>query len=372
MKRDISISFAPTPLAERLIALPWPAPTRLHTLLTGGDTLHNHPRAGLPFRVINNYGPTECAVVATSGLVPATTNATGLPTIGRPITNAAIHILGENLQPAGPGEAGEICIGGAGVARGYRNQPELTRQKFVPDPFSDESGARLYRTGDLGQLLARGEVAFRGRIDNQVKIRGFRIELEAIAAVLNEHPAVKQSAAIARDYGASDKRLIAYVVLERSAAATQTILREHVAARLPEQMIPAVFVRLTELPLNVNGKVDRAALPEPDDLNRLAVKPHVAARTATEQRLAELLGPLLQIERVSVEDNFFMLGGHSLLGTQLIARMRAAFGVEVSLRTLFECPTIAALASEVDRLVLRGASRAASTAADNSKMGLGR
>lgn len=371
-KREISIGFAPTPLAERLLALPWPGSTRLRTLLTGGDILHVHPRAGLPFRVINNYGPTECTVVATSGLVPATPKATGLPTIGRPIANAAVHILDENLQPVGSGEAGEICIGGVGVARGYRNQPELTRQKFVPDPFNDETGAHLYRTGDLGQLLAGGEVAFLGRIDNQVKIRGFRIELEAIASVLNEHPAVKQSAVIARDYGASDKRLIAYVVLERSAAVTQTVLREHLAARLPEQMIPAVFVNLAELPLNANGKVDRAGLPEPDDLNRLAVNPYVAARTATEERLSELLAPLLKVERVSVEDNFFMLGGHSLLGTQLIARMRAAFGVEASLRTLFECPTIAALASEVDRLVLRGASRAANSAAENSKMGLGR
>jgi len=372
VKREISISFAPTPLAERLNALPWPAPTRLHTLLTGGDTLHVHPRAGLPFRVINNYGPTECAVVATSGLVPPGPHAAGLPGIGRPIANATIHILDENLQSAASGEAGEICIGGAGVARGYRNQTELTRQKFVPDPFSDESGARLYRTGDLGRLLASGEIAFLGRIDTQVKIRGFRIELEAIAAVLNEHPGVKQSTVIARDYGASDKRLIAYVVLEHSTPATQTVLREHLAARLPEQMIPAVFVSLAELPLNGNGKVDRAGLPEPDELNRLAVKPYVGARTATEQRLAELLAPLLHVERVSVEDNFFMLGGHSLLGTQLIARMRAAFGVEVSLRTLFECPTIAALASEVDRLVLRGASRAASSATDSSKMGLGR
>lgn len=362
--QEITISFAPTPMAERLISLPWPKTTRLRTLLTGGDTLHVRPRASLPFGVINNYGPTECAVVATSGPVAPGDAAGELPTIGRPIANVRIHILDETLQPVALGEAGEICIGGAGVGRGYRNQPELTREKFVRDPFGKTPEARLYRSGDMGRCLASGEIAFLGRMDTQVKIRGFRIEPDAIASLLDQHPGVKQSAVIARDYAAGDKRLIAYVVCDGRARITHAVLREHLAARLPEHMIPAVFVAIDELPLNANGKVDRGALPEPNDTNRLATNPQIGPRTATEQRLTELLAPLLELESVSVEDNFFMLGGHSLLGTQLIARIRAAFGVEVGLRTLFECPTISGLAAEVDRLILRGATRAGQPMSD--------
>lgn len=356
--REATISFVPTPMAEQLISLPWPKSMRLRTLLTGGDTLHVRPRPLLPFRVVNNYGPTECAVVATSGPVAASDDAGELPSIGRPIANVTIHILDETLQPVAAGEAGEICIGGAGVARGYRNQAELTREKFVPDPFSRNAGARLYRSGDLGRRLPNGEIAFLGRIDTQVKIRGFRIELDAIASVLNQLPGVRQSAVVARDYGAGDKRLIAYIVRNAGAPLTHAELREHLAARLPEHMTPAIFVAVDGLPLNANGKVDRAALPEPSDSNRLAANSYIEPRTATEQRLADLLAPLLGVERVSIEDNFFMLGGHSLLGTQLIARMRGAFGIEMGLRTLFECPTVAGLASEVDRLVLKGATRA--------------
>ena len=356
--REATISFVPTPMAEQLISLPWAKSARLRTLLTGGDTLHVRPRTPLPFRVFNNYGPTECAVVATSGPIAANEDAGELPSIGRPIANVTIHILDETLQPVAPGEAGEICIGGAGVARGYRNQAELTREKFVPDPFSRNAGARLYRSGDLGRRLTNGEIAFLGRIDTQVKIRGFRIELDAIASVLNQHSDVRQSAVVARDHSAGDKRLVAYIVRNAGAPLTYAELREHLAARLPEHMIPAVFVAVDGLPLNANGKVDRAALPEPSDSNRLAANSYVEPRTGTEQRLADLLAPLLGVERVSIEDNFFMLGGHSLLGTQLIARMRGAFGIEMGLRTLFECPTVAALASEVDRLVLKGATRA--------------
>ncbi|HTU33191.1 MAG TPA: non-ribosomal peptide synthetase [Candidatus Acidoferrum sp.] len=363
--RAITISFAPTPMAERLMALPWPHLVPLRILLTGGDTLHVRPRSSLPFRVVNNYGPTESTVVATSGPVTPEESADGLPTIGRPIANATIHILDEQLRPANQGEEGEICIGGAGVARGYRNQPKLTHSKFVPDRFSDDMDARLYRTGDLGRLLPNGELAFLGRIDNQVKIRGFRIELDAIASVLDEHPTVKQSAVVARDYEAGDKRLVAYVVGDIGAPMTHSSLRDHLAARLPSHMIPAVFVSMDALPVNSNGKIDRNSLPEPNDSNRLASTPYVAPRTATQQRVTELVAPLLGIERVSVEDNFFMLGGHSLLGTQLIARIRAAFGVELSLRSLFECPTIAALASEVDRLILASVARPGEQASSN-------
>lgn len=366
---EITVSFVPTPMAERLISLPWPHSTRLRTLLTGGDTLHVRPRSSTPFRVINNYGPTECAVVATSGRVSPDAT-TVLPTIGGAISNVTVRILDDQLRPVPLGEEGEICIGGAGVARGYRNQPELTREKFIADPFAQTPGARMYRTGDLGRMLPNGEIAFAGRIDNQVKIRGFRIELDAIASVLDEHPWVNQSTVIARDYEAGDKRLVAYIVTEPGSPVTHAGLRQHLAARLPEHMIPAVFVAMDALPLNSSGKVDRNALPEPNELNRLSANAYVPPRTATEQRLAELLAPLLEVERVSVDHNFFMLGGHSLLGTQLIARMRAAFGVEIGLRTLFDSPTIAALASEVDRLILVAAARTGESSAANRNMAL--
>lgn len=366
--RTITISFAPTPMAERLISLPWPHSTSLHTLLTGGDTLHLRPPAMLPFRVINNYGPTECAVVATSGEVTPEENNNVLPPIGRPIAHVAIHIVDDQLRPVAQGQEGEICIGGSGVARGYRNQPKLTHTKFIPDPFSDDFDARLYRTGDLGRALPNGELAFLGRIDNQVKIRGFRIELDAIASVLDEHPSVRQSVVIARDYAAGDKRLIAYIVCGGPAGITHSSLQEHLSIHLPSHMVPSIFVVLDALPVNSNGKIDRIALPEPSDSNRLAATPFVSPGTATEQRITELLAPLLEIDRVSVEDNFFMLGGHSLLGTQLIARMRAAFGVELSLRALFECPTIAALAAEVDRLVLTASARAGQAASPNLRL----
>lgn len=367
--KEITISFVPTPMAERLISLPWPHSTRLRTLLTGGDTLHVRPRASTPFRVVNNYGPTECTVVATSGRVaPHTVGA--LPTIGSAIKNVAVRILDEKLRPVAAGQEGEICIAGDGVARGYRNQPELTREKFVADPFATTPNARMYRTGDLGRMLPSGEIAFAGRIDNQVKIRGFRIELDAIASVLDEHPWVNQSTVIARDFEAGDKRLVAYIVAEPGSPVTHATLRQHLAARLPEHMIPAVFVAINSLPLNSSGKVDRGALPEPTDSNRLSATAYVPPHTATEQRLAELLVPLLEVERVSVGDNFFMLGGHSLLGTQLIARMRAAFGVEIGLRTLFDAPTIAALALEVDRLILTAAARAGENATATRNLSL--
>jgi amino acid adenylation domain-containing protein len=352
LAQKITVSFVPTPMAEQLMSLSWPTDAKLRILLTGGDTLHAHPSYALPFLLVNNYGPTECTVVATSGALLPRQRPDALPPIGRAIANVDIRILDEGGRPVKAGETGEIFIGGLGVARGYRNQPELTRQRFLADPLSDNPSARLYRTGDLGKFLPNGEIAFLGRIDDQIKVRGFRIEPGAIVAALNQHPAVKQSAAAAREYGPGDKRLVAYVVCEPDAAITHGDLRNHLAARLPEQMIPGVFVKIGALPLNSSGKIDRAALPEPNSSNSFPSDQYLAPRTPTEKRLTEILAALLEVERVSVDDNFFMLGGHSLLGTQLIARISGAFGVELSLRTLFESPSIAALAAEVNRALL--------------------
>ncbi len=350
--QSISISFVPTPLVDRLLGLnlKWPRETALRILLTGGDTLHHYPPPSLPLVLVNNYGPTECTVVATSGLVPPNESPTTLPPIGRPIANTEIHLLDEHLQPVRAGAAGEIYIGGAGVARGYHNRPDLTADRFVPNPFS-RAGGRLYKTGDLARLLPDGQIAFLGRIDDQIKIRGYRIEPNEIVRVLDQHPAIHASVVVAREDTPGERRLVAYVVSDADPGPSHTALRDFLGGFLPEYMIPAAFVRMPTLPLTPHGKVDRAALPEPTPATTLQDSSATKPCTDTEQRVAEIIGELLSLEAIGVEDNFFLLGGHSLLGAQLIVRLHDAFGVEISLRRLFEGPTVAALSAELDRLV---------------------
>jgi amino acid adenylation domain-containing protein len=348
--QKITIGFVPTPLVERLITLKWPRETDLRILLTGGDMLHHYPPAELPFLLVNNYGPTECTVVATSGLVLPDDPPNGPPPIGRGIANTRIHLLDEHLQPVPPGVPGEICIGGAGLARGYHNRPDLTAERFIPDPFAVDSGGRLYRTGDLGRLLPDGQLAFLGRMDDQIKIRGYRIEPSEISSVLNRQPEVRESLVSAREDTPGNKRLVAYVVLDPDSSLTHTELRQFVGRFVPEYMLPAAFVRLDAFPLTPHGKIDRAALPAPDAMNSLQDEVSEGPRTETEQRVAEILGALLDLEEIGLDDNFFMLGGHSLLGAQVITRLREAFGVEMGLRNLFEAPTVAALSTEVQRL----------------------
>jgi amino acid adenylation domain-containing protein len=344
--QSITIGFVPTPIAERLIALPWPMWTSLRTLLTGADTLHRYPPEGLPFTLVNNYGPTECTVVTTSGPVEPEPFGETLPTIGRPIDNVDVLVLDEALRPVPPGAAGELYIGGAGLARGYRGRPDLTAERFVPHP--DEPGARLYRTGDRARLLGDGRVAFLGRVDDQLKIRGYRVEPDEIAAALGAQPGVAACSVVARDDG-GERRLVAYVVPAAGAALGREALATALRGSLPDYMVPATFVTLSALPLTISGKVDRAALPAPDATNTLRDGDVVAPRTEVETELAAIVSSLLGVDEVSVQDNFFLLGGHSLLGTQLIVRVRDVFGVELSLRTLFDAPTIADLAAEIER-----------------------
>ena len=344
--QSITIGFVPTPIAERLIALPWPTWTPLRTLLTGADTLHRYPPEGLPFTLVNNYGPTECTVVTTSGPVEPEPSGETLPAIGRPIDNVDVVVLDEAMRPVAPGAAGELHVGGAGLARGYRGRPDLTAERFVPHP--DEPGARLYRTGDRARLLGDGRVAFLGRVDDQLKIRGYRVEPDEIAAALGAQPGVAACSVVARDDG-GERRLVAYVVPAPGAGVGREALIAALRRSLPDYMMPATFVTLAALPLTISGKVDRAALPAPDATNTLRDGDVVAPRTDVETELAAILSSLLGVDEVSVQDNFFMLGGHSLLGTQLIARVRDAFGVELSLRTLFDAPTIADLAAEIER-----------------------
>jgi amino acid adenylation domain-containing protein len=352
VSEGITISFLPTPLAEQVISLDWPAKTSLRLLLTGADTLHHYPSRKLPFVLVNNYGPTECSVVATSGAVLPDEHPDRLPSIGRPIDNVQLHILNEQMQPVPAGEPGEMYIGGEGLARGYRNRPDLTAERFVRNPFGVYPVQRLYRTGDLGRYLPDGQIEFLGRVDEQIKIRGFRIEPAEIVKVLDEHPGVRASMALAREIAPGDKRLVAYFVPSAKRVPTHTELRKFIASRLPEYMVPSAFVKLCAMPLNSSGKVDRAALPAPTAENTLRDDTFVAARTPVEERLVSMLAPLLGLGKVSVEDNFFLLGGHSLLGTQLIARVRDAFGVELTLRALFDSPKIASLAAQVETLLM--------------------
>ncbi|MEA2692634.1 MAG: hypothetical protein QOJ16_2021, partial [Acidobacteriota bacterium] len=361
-EREITVSFLPTPLAEAVLGEPAlgelataaPESGALRALLTGGDRLHRAPERDPGFGLWNHYGPTESTVVATHGRVEP--GAPGLPAIGRPVDNTRVHLLDPWGQPVPLGVAGEVCLGGLGLARGYWRRPERSAESFVPDPFGESPGGRLYRTGDLARFRAAGDLEFLGRIDGQVKVRGVRIEPGEIEAVLAGHPEVR-AAAVAVSRGAGGERLVAYVAMasgetpgEGGAPAGQE-LRRYLEERLPEAMVPAAFVLLPALPLTPNGKVDRRALarlaPEAGHARAVGTPP----RTATEVLLAGIWSRVLGTERVSAEDDFFALGGHSLLGTQVTSRVREVFGVELPLRRLFQAPTLAALAREIEALV---------------------
>lgn len=323
--RQIQLSFVSTAIAEQLLALPWPNETKLRFLLTGADTLHRFPPGNLPFAFVNNYGPTECTVVATSAIVPP--EGAGIPTIGAPIDHVLVRLVDD-----------EIYLGGAGLARGYRNRPELTNEYFV-----NENGQRWYRTGDLGRLLPNGEISFLGRRDDQIKIRGHRIELNEIAAALKQHSSIRAAVAILREDSPNEKKLVAYVVPSTSFY-DETQLRESLAQRLPDYMLPNAFVWLDELPLTANGKIDRAALPPPG----VNENEFVAPRNDLEKTLAGLIAEVLKIPRLSVQDDIFHLGAHSLLGAQIIARVREVFGADLKLLDVFDAPTVAELAVKIE------------------------
>jgi amino acid adenylation domain-containing protein len=349
----ITISFVPTPMAELLLSLKWPAQTALRTMLTGADTLRRYPPAGLPFQLVNNYGPTECTVVATSGRVFPEDTQNVLPPIGRPIANTQVYILDESGQPLPAGTEGELYIGGAGVVRGYRNRPDLTAKRFVSDPFAAKPGGRMFKTGDIARLLPDGQAVFVRRMDDQVKVRGFRIEPNEIAAVLNHHPRVMQSVVVARETAEGGRHLVGYVVPALEDSPTPGELRDFLRVRLPDYMIPDIFVKLENLPLSTNGKINRSELAAPNEVNTLRDTEFTAPRNDLEKKVAGILGSLLGVEGVDVEANFFDLGGHSLVGAQLIARIRSVFGVEMKLRALFEGPTVAKVSEEIQRLVLK-------------------
>jgi amino acid adenylation domain-containing protein len=348
----ITISFVPTVLAEPLVHAKWPSDTALRTLLTGADVLHRRPVAGLPFVVVNNYGPSECTVVATSGMVHTDGAAGDRPSIGAPIRNTTALILDADLRPVPLGEAGELCLAGALVGRGYRNRPELTASRFTT--YVPQTGApmRIFRTGDRVRQLPCGELAFLGRLDEQIKIRGYRIEPGEIVAWLNGYPGVEASAVSVAESTAGPT-LIAYVVPASDSDLNASDLREFLAARLPDYMIPTSFVKMAALPMTANGKLDKAALPVPTVENLISGRPELAFSDedaeSVQAKIAALVASLLNFQSVAADANFFMIGGHSMLGVQLVARIRDLFGVNITLRQLFNAPTIAALSSEVEQ-----------------------
>lgn len=367
--QEITIAFVPTPLAERLLTLDWSGST-LRILLTGGDTLHHYPPASLPLQVVNNYGPTENTVVTTSAIVPtqpsngqsdhlsassSTSSSTSLPSslpaIGRPIVNVQLYVLDRFLQPVPIGVPGELYIGGASLARGYLHQPTLTAERFIANPFANtfpNAADRLYKTGDWVRYRADGQLEFLGRCDHQVKLRGFRIELGEIEAALCRHPAVQAAIVVARDNHSNQKQLIAYVVPATDQTELITKLRQdlyqNLRQTLPSYMLPAAIMLIAAVPLNANGKVDRNALPDPNRESRSLDIPFIPPRDALERQLVQIWETVLEVSPIGVQDNFFDLGGHSLVAVRLMAQIQEQFQKHLPLATLFQAGTVEQLA----------------------------
>jgi aspartate racemase len=318
----------------------------LRQLLAGGDVLSvPHVKKVVNelkgCRFINGYGPTENTTFTCCYPVDDLTKVNGSVPIGFPIANTSVYVLDKKMNPAPIGVPGELFIGGDGLASGYLDRPELTVERFVRDPFSG-NGSRLYRTGDLVRYRATGEIEFIGRVDNQVKVRGFRIELGEIEAALAEHPAVSEAVVIAcKDSG--DKHLVAYLVPRNGDVATGEV-REFLQGRLPDYMVPSVFVVLESLPLSPMGKVDRRALPAPGDFKREAEKSFVAPADELELKLTRIWEQVLNVHAIGTDENFFELGGHSLLAVKLFAQIEKVFGKNLPLATLFQAPTVRQLA----------------------------
>ena len=333
----ITVCFIPTPLAELVLERPWPTDAPLRFLLTGGDTLRRPANPRHPYTLVNHYGPTESTVVATAGAIGPRGER---PAIGRPISNTTAYVVGRDGCLAGPGHPGELCLGGAGLARGYHGDPGLTRERFVPNPFAP-APPRLYRTGDRVRWLADGALAFLGRTDSQVKVRGHRIEPREIETLLASHPQIAQAVVSATP------ELTAHLLASGpppAAAAVQQWLRD----RLPAPMVPTAYAFVEEWPMTPNGKLDHAGLPSACRADAGGGR-FAAAADIVEQALCRLWEQTLGVAEVGVDDDFFERGGHSLLATQLVTRIRDAFGFDLPLRALFERPTPAGVAAVLRR-----------------------
>jgi acyl-CoA synthetase (AMP-forming)/AMP-acid ligase II/acyl carrier protein len=330
-----------------------PALRSLRRLLLGGEalppSLARQLHDLLPGRLYNLYGPTETTVWSAAHRVDYIGNT--VP-IGRPIANTEIYLLDRHQQLVPIGVPGELLIGGDGVARGYLNRPELTAEKFIRHPFNADPDARLYRTGDLARYRSDGAIEYLGRIDNQVKLRGHRIELGEIETVLARASGVREAVVALREDVPGDERLAAYLVASPEHPPAIADLRHFLREKLPSHMIPSAFVLLDRLPLTPNGKVDRRRLPEPENRHPGLETSFVSPRTELEKTIAKIWQELLRVNKVGLHDNFFDLGGHSLLMTQVISRVREAFQVELPVRRFFESPTIAALARLIEDMLV--------------------
>jgi acyl-coenzyme A synthetase/AMP-(fatty) acid ligase/acyl carrier protein len=328
-------------------------PRSLREIITAGEQLQLTESLKLFFTKVgvrclrNQYGPTESHVVSEFVLRPPFDSASHPPPIGRPIANTKIYILDSQRRPVPVGVAGEIYIGGDGLARGYLNQPELTAERFIEHSFNGETVSRLYKTGDRARYLSDGTIEFLGRLDDQVKIRGYRIAPGEIEAALAQHRTVQSAVVMVREFAPRDKRLVAYVVVHEKATMESTELRAYLKDKLPDYMVPSAFVLMDALPLTPNGKLDRARLPKPELTHR---GEHVAPRTPVEERLSRIWADLLRLDRVGAEDNFFDLGGHSLLATQVVSRIAEAFRIALPCRALFERPTLAELSCHIEEI----------------------
>ncbi|HEY9834009.1 MAG TPA: amino acid adenylation domain-containing protein, partial [Stenomitos sp.] len=362
-QQGITVLFLTTALFQQIVRDVPQAFASLRYLLFGGEAVDARwvrkvLKKGAPQQLLHVYGPTEGTTFSSFYQVQdVSEEATSIP-IGRPIANTQIYLLDEQLQPVPIGISGELYISGDGLARGYLNRPELTSQRFIPRapivgaPFMGaQPGTRLYKTGDLARYRADGNIEFLGRIDNQVKIRGFRIELGEIESVLNQHPAVREAVVMVQQDVPDDKHLVAYIVFnEQVNNPKSSELRQYLSEKLPQYMVPSAYVVLDSLPLTPNGKVNRHLLPEVDTFNLDAEQNYVAPGTGIEEELARIWRQILGKQQVGIYDNFFELGGHSLLATQLTSRIRDAFQVELSVRILFEAPTVASLAKHIETI----------------------
>ncbi|WP_253910536.1 non-ribosomal peptide synthetase, partial [Pyxidicoccus fallax] len=329
-------------------------PKHLREVVTAGEQLQVTPALvaffeRLPECVLENqYGPSEAHVVSAHRLRGAPSTWPLLPSVGSAVPGTRLYVLDPRGRPCAIGVPGEVFVGGVQVALGYHERPELTAEKFVPDALSGVPGARLYRTGDRARWKADGALEYLGRLDGQVKVRGFRIELGEVEAALRDAPGVREAAAMVREDTPGDKRLVGYVVLQPDTAWDPEALRQTLARRMPEYMLPTALVRLDAMPLMPTGKLVRNLLPAPDVESLRGAAPLVAPRNPLEQALADAFAGVLNLSHVGVTDNFFALGGHSLLATQVVARVRTALGVEVALREMFEAPTVESLARRLE------------------------
>jgi amino acid adenylation domain-containing protein len=341
--RRITVSFLATPLAEQVLPLDWDG-TSLRFMLTGGDRLHRHPAVPLPFELVNNYGPSESAVVATSGPVPvADADNPALPGIGVGIDNIRTYVLDGRLDPVPIGVQGELYLGGPSLARGYHGDPSLTADRFVPDPFSAVPGDRLYRTGDLVRHRLDGTLDFLGRVDRQIKVRGSRIELGDVEAACLRYPGVAEACVVARGSG-DDSRLTAYLATVEATSQDEAALRAYLREQLPDHMVPLAIVFLSALPRTPNGKVDVRALP---DRTETRAAETVLPETQAEQKVASAWREVLGQDVVGLHDNFFEVGGHSLRLVHLQQRLQDAFGRDVRIVDLFRHPTVHAMAQHL-------------------------